>query len=72
MRPMFAQMRAAAQSHDMAQYLQAANSVHEILQQHNMKEEQMMYPMADQALGQQGAQSLVRELKKLALVATTA
>ncbi|TAM50827.1 MAG: hemerythrin domain-containing protein [Burkholderiaceae bacterium] len=72
MRPMFTQMREATQANNMASYLQAANSLHELLQQHNMKEEQMMYPMADQALGQQAAQSLVGELKKRALVATTA
>lgn len=33
-----------------------------ILQEHNMKEEQILYPMTDQALGRERAEELVREI----------
>lgn len=67
MRPMFAQMREATQAHNAAQYLAVAQTLHELLQQHNMKEEQMMYPMTDRALGPDDAKKLVVELKQRAL-----
>ncbi len=65
MRGMFAQMRAAIEARDAAQYLDIAETLHMLLQQHNMKEESMMYPMLDQALGE-GAQCLLAQLKSLA------
>jgi hemerythrin-like domain-containing protein len=52
MRGMFAQMRAAIEAQDTKQYLSTAQTLHMLLQQHNMKEENMMYPMLDQALGE--------------------
>ena len=66
MQPMFARMRAAIEGRDSAQYLQVAQTLHELLQQHNLKEEQMMYPMLDRALGPD-AVAMVAELKKRAL-----
>ncbi len=60
MRGMFAQMRAAAEARDAAQYLGASETLLILLQQHNIKEESMMYPMLDQALGDDAAQLLER------------
>ena len=65
MRGMFAQMRAAIEARDAAQYLDIAETLHMLLQQHNMKEESMMYPMLDQALGED-ARSLLTQLEGLA------
>jgi iron-sulfur cluster repair protein YtfE (RIC family) len=38
-----------------------------IMQQHNMKEEQMLYPMMDQTLGQAGAEiaEQIRQLREV-------
>ncbi len=65
MQPLFAQMRAAAAAKDAASYLDASQALHDILKQHNMKEEQMMYPMLDQALGAQAAAAMVGECRKV-------
>ena len=51
MRGLFAQMRAAIPARDAQRYLGASQTLLPLLQQHNMKEESMMYPMLDQALG---------------------
>ncbi len=67
MRPLFAQMREAAKAHDGKRYLEVSQAAFEILHPHNMKEEQMMYPMTDRALGPEGARALVVELKERAL-----
>ena len=64
MQPLFAQMRAAASAKDAASYLDASQALHDILQQHNMKEEQMMYPMLDQSLGAQAAAAMVKECRE--------
>lgn len=66
MQPMFAQMCAAIDAKNAAQYLQVSQTLNELLQQHNMKEEQMMYPMLDRALGGAAAKMVV-ELRKRAL-----
>ena len=63
MQPLFARMRHAAAAKDAAGYLDASQALHEILHQHNMKEEQMMYPMLDQALGAQAAAAIVNECR---------
>ena len=65
MRGMFAQMRAAIEAKDAEQYLGGAETLLILLQQHNMKEESMMYPMLDQALGED-ARSLLTQLESLA------
>lgn len=51
MEPLFDEMREAVASRDAAAYLRAAAQVVEILKPHNDKEETMMYPMIDDALG---------------------
>ena len=65
MRGMFAQMRAAIEAKDAKQYLGVAETLLSLLQQHNMKEESMMYPMLDDALGDD-ARSLLAQLESLA------
>lgn len=65
MRGMFAQMRAAIEAKDAEQYLGIAQTLLSLLQQHNMKEESMMYPMLDQSLGDD-AHSLLAQLERLA------
>lgn len=64
MQPLFAQMRDAAAAKNAAGYLDASQALHDILLQHNMKEEQMMYPMLDQSLGAQAAAAMVEECRK--------
>ncbi len=65
MRGMFAQMRAAIEAKNAEQYLGIAQTLLSLLQQHNMKEESMMYPMLDQSLGDD-AHSLLARLERLA------
>jgi iron-sulfur cluster repair protein YtfE (RIC family) len=65
MRGMFAQMRAAIEEKDAALYLGVSETLLILLQQHNMKEESMMYPMLDQALGDD-ARGLLGQLEAAA------
>ena len=56
MRQLFTEMEQAIQAKDDAQYLGLSETLMMIMQQHNMKEERMLYPMMDQTLGQAGAE----------------
>jgi len=51
MEPIFDAMRDAVASRDAAGYLRAASQLVQILAPHNQKEETMMYPMIDDAMG---------------------
>ena len=51
MRRLLEQMKQAALARDSAQYLGLSETLLVLMQQHNIKEEGMMYPMLDQALG---------------------
>lgn len=51
MEPIFETMRQAVASRDAAGYLGAAAQLAQILVPHNQKEETMMYPMIDDAMG---------------------
>ena len=51
MRPLLAQLEAACAAHDGDGYAGAAETLLILMQQHNMKEENILYPMCDQALG---------------------
>lgn len=53
MRILFARMRTATAAKDRAEYENAAEAFLSLMQQHNAKEEDMMYPMLDQALGEE-------------------
>ena len=66
MRPILDSMQAALAARDGAAWQQAARSLHEILVPHNLKEEQMMYPMLDRAMGPD-AESLLADVRAMAL-----
>lgn len=66
MQPILAAMEQAAGAQDGAGFRRATQQLLDILQPHNVKEEQMMYPMLDQAVGE-GAQSLLRDVKAMAV-----
>ena len=51
MRPLLEQLGAACAAHDGDAYAGAAETLLILMQQHNMKEENILYPMCDQALG---------------------
>lgn len=65
MEVMFADMRQAVAAKDAAAYRKAAGSMIELLQQHNQKEEMMMYPMLDDALGAD-VTALLNDVKAMA------
>jgi DUF438 domain-containing protein len=66
MRAMFAQMRAAIEAKDAGLYLGVADTLLILLQQHNMKEESMMYPMLDASLDEE-AHSLLAQMESSAV-----
>lgn len=51
MRGLLQQMAAAAEAADEAGYLGASETLNMLMQQHNLKEENVLYPMSDGALG---------------------
>ncbi len=51
MRQLFADMERAMTAQDKERLLGLAETLMMIMQQHNMKEERMLYPMTDQAFG---------------------
>jgi hemerythrin-like domain-containing protein len=51
MRTLLAQLAAACDAHDSESYAGVAETLLMLMQQHNMKEENILYPMCDQALG---------------------
>lgn len=53
MRGLFAQMQAALDANDSDKYAGLSETLLILMQQHNFKEEQMLYPMADRALQEQ-------------------
>lgn len=54
MRALIADMAAAAEAGNVSAYLGASETLNMLMQQHNIKEENMLYPMADRALGADG------------------
>ncbi len=66
MEGLFEQMRDAITAQNAAAYRGASAQVMEILVQHNQKEEQMMYPMLDSAMGDEAA-ALLGEVKAMAV-----
>ena len=63
MRELFAQMQAALDAGDTHTYAGLSETLLVLLQQHNFKEEQMLYPMADRAL--QNCDSLIQKMEAL-------
>ncbi|ROR29529.1 hemerythrin domain-containing protein [Inmirania thermothiophila] len=60
MRDVIAAMEQAVADEDADEYLGQAETLMILMQQHNMKEEQILYPMSDQALGGDAAEVLGR------------
>jgi len=56
MRELLGQMESAQRARDAEAFAGAAETLLIMMQQHNMKEENILYPMCDQALGSQGEQ----------------
>jgi iron-sulfur cluster repair protein YtfE (RIC family) len=65
MQPLLARMQAAIGGQDADGYRSASQALFDILVPHNHKEEQMMYPMLDQAMGID-APALLAEVKGFA------
>lgn len=65
MQPILAQLQSAVDGKDGPGYERAARALLEILVPHNQKEEQMMYPMLDEAMGAD-AQELLVNVKEMA------
>jgi iron-sulfur cluster repair protein YtfE (RIC family) len=55
MRALLSQLSAACSSRDRDAYTGAAETLLMLMQQHNMKEENILYPMCDRALGTEAA-----------------
>ncbi|HWI84310.1 hemerythrin domain-containing protein [Ramlibacter sp.] len=64
MQPILARMEAAVAARDGAGYQGATRALLEILVPHNQKEEQMMYPMLDAAMGDD-AQALLADVRSM-------
>jgi hemerythrin-like domain-containing protein len=60
MRRLFDEMQQAVAARDANQYLGLAETLMLLMQQHNMKEEGMLYPMMDEVLGAQAADLIGR------------
>lgn len=54
MQPLLAQMEQAVAGNDSVGFQLSVKALFDILKPHNMKEEQMMYPMIDELAGQEG------------------
>lgn len=63
-RQLLADMEAAVTHEDDERYLGLSETLMMVMQQHNMKEEQMLYPMADQAFAAD-AEATLQEMKML-------
>ena len=62
MRQLFAQMQDALQNKDANSFLGASETLLILMQQHNMKEEQMLYPMTDRFLN---SDEMIASMKKI-------
>ena len=64
MRQLLADMAAAVAAQERERYLGLSETLMMLMQQHNMKEERILYPMSDQALGGEAAQ-VIGEMEAL-------
>jgi len=64
MRGLLTQMGTAAQGGDLREVLDQGDTLHMLIQQHNQKEEGMLYPMAERALAPEWA-SLRKRLEEV-------
>lgn len=63
MRELFAEMQAALDAKDTSTYAGLAETLLVLMQQHNFKEEQMLYQMADRTLGDR--EDIIRQMEAL-------
>lgn len=63
MRQLFANMRASVEQRKGDLFLSQSETLLMLMRQHNAKEEQMLYPMSDQVLGQD-AESIVTQIQQ--------
>ena len=61
MRGMLYRMQSALEESDLDDFLGASETMLYLMEQHNMKEEQMLYPMADEAYGAE-TEELLKQL----------
>ncbi len=66
-RGLIGKMAQAIEDENKDVYLSLAESMMILLQQHNMKEEQMLYAMADRVLNPQKKEELINKMKELTL-----
>lgn len=64
MRELFRAMESALAASDLDEFLGQAETLMILMQQHNMKEENVLYPMTDQAFGPEG-EALATKLREL-------
>lgn len=60
MRQLFAQMSQAVEAQSVDDYLGAAETLLILMQQHNAKEQQILYPMTDQVLAAESEQMVAK------------
>jgi iron-sulfur cluster repair protein YtfE (RIC family) len=65
MRELLNEMQAAIVARDDSEYLGLSETLNMLMQQHNLKEEGMLYPMSDQALAA-NREDLIREMDAIA------
>lgn len=65
MRTLLADMAQATGAGDASTYLGLSETFNMLIQQHNLKEENMLYPMADQMLGSE-REAVIRAMESLA------
>jgi iron-sulfur cluster repair protein YtfE (RIC family) len=63
MRELFAEMQAALDAKDTSTYAGLSETLLVLMQQHNFKEEQMLYQMADRTLGDR--EDIIRQMEAL-------
>jgi len=66
-RGLLGKMAGAVENKDADAYLSMAESMMILLQQHNMKEEQMLYAMCDRMIPQELKESILEEMKAIVL-----
>ncbi|HRX71551.1 MAG: hemerythrin domain-containing protein [Candidatus Competibacteraceae bacterium] len=69
MREVLAALAEALAADDLDEYLGQAETLLILMQQHNIKEEQMLYPMSDRALG--NCEAVIQTMQKLQAASPT-
>jgi len=67
MRELLSKLDEAIESRDRDGYLSIAEAMMILLQQHNMKEEQMLYAMCDRVLTAEDKESIIETIRNLSL-----